>query len=335
MPFSRAARRVPRRAAARPGEPRARRRRRLRGADGAAAEAVHGVGRSAAGAASSIASVYYLLPLDDRARGARRRRAAPTAGAGRADRRAARPSHGSAHAAVLAVFTFLAASSCCSRARRRPPPDGSRSLERVLPLGVIEASHFLAASLGAALLLLSQGLARRLDAAYYLAAIAIGARHRRVAAEGRRLRRGRVLAVVLVILLARASGVRSTRGVLRHALLDRLDGSRSPPRSARRSWLGDVRVQARRLLEPAVVAVRAARRGVAVPARVGRRRRARAPVRVRAAASATRRTKRREPTDARSRRRGDGDRRADRRPIRISSTCATRRCSSTSRAARS
>ena len=37
-------------------------------------------------------------------------------------------------------------------------------LERVLPLGVIEASHFLGSVAGAALLLLSQGLARRLDA---------------------------------------------------------------------------------------------------------------------------------------------------------------------------
>ena len=35
-----------------------------------------------------------------------------------------------------------------------------------LPLGVIEASHFLGSVAGAALLLLSQGLARRLDAAY-------------------------------------------------------------------------------------------------------------------------------------------------------------------------
>src|SRR5439155_1465197 len=41
-------------------------------------------------------------------------------------------------------------------------------LDRVVPLGIIEASHFLGSVVGAALLLLSQGLARRLDAAYLL-----------------------------------------------------------------------------------------------------------------------------------------------------------------------
>ena len=46
-------------------------------------------------------------------------------------------------------------------------------LNRVLPSEVIEASHFLSSLAGAALLLLSQGLARRLDAAYYLTAVMI------------------------------------------------------------------------------------------------------------------------------------------------------------------
>jgi phosphatidylglycerol lysyltransferase len=41
-------------------------------------------------------------------------------------------------------------------------------LGRVVPLGVIESSHFAGSLVGAALLLLSQGLARRLDAAYFL-----------------------------------------------------------------------------------------------------------------------------------------------------------------------
>ena len=43
----------------------------------------------------------------------------------------------------------------------------------MLPLGVIEASHFAGSIVGAALLLLSQGLAHRLDAAYFLTVIAI------------------------------------------------------------------------------------------------------------------------------------------------------------------
>jgi phosphatidylglycerol lysyltransferase len=49
-----------------------------------------------------------------------------------------------------------------------------RLLDRVLPLGVIETSHFLGSVAGAGLLLLSQGLARRLDAAHALAMGAVG-----------------------------------------------------------------------------------------------------------------------------------------------------------------
>jgi len=47
-------------------------------------------------------------------------------------------------------------------------------LERWLPLGVIEVSHFTGSLVGVVLLLVSQGLARRLDAAYYFATAAIG-----------------------------------------------------------------------------------------------------------------------------------------------------------------
>ena len=49
-------------------------------------------------------------------------------------------------------------------------------MNRFLPLGIIEASHFLGSIVGVALLVLSQGLARRLDAAYVLtmSAIALG-----------------------------------------------------------------------------------------------------------------------------------------------------------------
>ena len=43
----------------------------------------------------------------------------------------------------------------------------------MIPLGVIEASHFAGSLVGAALLLLSQGLARRLDAAYFLTVVAM------------------------------------------------------------------------------------------------------------------------------------------------------------------
>ena len=68
---------------------------------------------------------------------------------------------------VLAVFTFLAGARPALLGRDAGGSRaGSQLLDRVLPLGVIEASHFLGSVAGAALLVLSQGLARRLDAAY-------------------------------------------------------------------------------------------------------------------------------------------------------------------------
>jgi phosphatidylglycerol lysyltransferase len=69
---------------------------------------------------------------------------------------------------LLAVFTFLAG-LVLLLSGATPSATGRLSLlARLLPLGVIEASHFLASVVGAGLLVLSQGLARRLDAAYYL-----------------------------------------------------------------------------------------------------------------------------------------------------------------------
>ena len=70
---------------------------------------------------------------------------------------------------VLAVFAFL--SGLVLLFSGATPASGSRllAISRVLPLHVIEASHFVGSVAGAGLLVLSQGLARRLDSAYYLA----------------------------------------------------------------------------------------------------------------------------------------------------------------------
>ena len=70
---------------------------------------------------------------------------------------------------VLAIVTFLGGLVLLFSGAT--PASGTRLavLGRVLPLQVIEASHFLASVAGAGLLLLSQGLRRRLDGAYYFA----------------------------------------------------------------------------------------------------------------------------------------------------------------------
>lgn len=77
---------------------------------------------------------------------------------------------------ALAVMTFLAGAVLLFSGATPAAAGRLSRLNRLIPLGIIEASHFLGSIVGAALLLLSQGLARRLDGAFYLAfgAIAIG-----------------------------------------------------------------------------------------------------------------------------------------------------------------
>jgi phosphatidylglycerol lysyltransferase len=77
---------------------------------------------------------------------------------------------------VLGAFTFLAGAGLLFSGATPAAPGRLALLDRFLPLGVVEASHFLGSIVGAGLLLVSQGLSRRLDAAYYLAAggIAVG-----------------------------------------------------------------------------------------------------------------------------------------------------------------
>jgi phosphatidylglycerol lysyltransferase len=118
-------------------------------------------------------AVYYLLPLSVAAVGLvadelhqRRSQAARlgTALGGLTEQLTPR---------VLAAFTFLAGVLLLASGATPAAPGRLSVLNRILPLGVIELSHFAGSVLGAALLLLSQGLARRLDAAYLLTVLAM------------------------------------------------------------------------------------------------------------------------------------------------------------------
>jgi phosphatidylglycerol lysyltransferase len=117
--------------------------------------------------------VYYLVPLAVALAGLvadelhQRRSQAPRVGAmlGRlTDELAPR---------LLAVFTFLGGIVLLFSGATPAAAARLTVLDRLLPLVVIEASHFVGSVVGAALLLLSQGLARRLDAAYYFSVVAI------------------------------------------------------------------------------------------------------------------------------------------------------------------
>ena len=70
---------------------------------------------------------------------------------------------------ALAVLTFLAGVGLLFSGATPAAPGRLAFLDRFLPLGVIEVSHFVGSLLGAGLLIVAQGVARRLDAAYFLA----------------------------------------------------------------------------------------------------------------------------------------------------------------------
>jgi phosphatidylglycerol lysyltransferase len=76
---------------------------------------------------------------------------------------------------ALAIVTFLAGVVLLCSGATPAAAQRLALLDRVVPLGVIETSHIIGSVAGAVLLLLSQGLSRRLDAAYYLTTIAVGA----------------------------------------------------------------------------------------------------------------------------------------------------------------
>lgn len=74
---------------------------------------------------------------------------------------------------ALAVVTFASGAVLLVSGATPASPGRLDLVDRLLPLGVVEASHFAGSVAGAGLLVLSQGLARRLDAAYYLSCVLI------------------------------------------------------------------------------------------------------------------------------------------------------------------
>jgi phosphatidylglycerol lysyltransferase len=118
--------------------------------------------------------IYYVCPLALALAGLavhelHRRRAWLQDVAGRVGRIAERTTPRALAALTFAGGLLLLVSGATPAAEGR-----LALLERALPLGIIETSHFLGSVAGAGLLLLSQGLARRLDAAHALATGAVG-----------------------------------------------------------------------------------------------------------------------------------------------------------------
>ncbi len=101
---------------------------------------------------------------------------------------------------VLAVFTFLAGVVLLISGATPAAAGRLRILDHALPLGLIELSHFAGSVVGAALLLLSQALARRLDAAYFLTVLAMMAGIAASLLKGADYEEAAILGAILVVL---------------------------------------------------------------------------------------------------------------------------------------
>lgn len=75
---------------------------------------------------------------------------------------------------AMAALTFLAGVILLISGATPAAEGRLLLLDRFVPLGIVETSHFVGSVVGVVLLLLSQGLSRRLDAAYYFTMLALG-----------------------------------------------------------------------------------------------------------------------------------------------------------------
>ncbi|HZI50902.1 MAG TPA: bifunctional lysylphosphatidylglycerol flippase/synthetase MprF, partial [Terriglobia bacterium] len=147
-------------------------------------------------------AIYYLLPLSiaiiglvvDEVRERRAQAAYITAAIARVSKQFT--------PWALAVFTFTAGLMLLFSGATPVSEARLAVLDRILPLGVLETSHFLGSVTGAALLLLSHGLARRLDAAYWMASAGLVVGVATSVLKGGGYAEGAFLLVVLLLLVA-------------------------------------------------------------------------------------------------------------------------------------
>jgi phosphatidylglycerol lysyltransferase len=101
---------------------------------------------------------------------------------------------------VLAAFTFLAGVVLLFSGATPAAPGRLAWLAAVFPLGLIEVSHFVGSLVGVGLLLVSQGLSRRLDGAYVLAVSGLMVGMAASLLKGGDIEEAALLAVLLAIL---------------------------------------------------------------------------------------------------------------------------------------
>lgn len=145
--------------------------------------------------------IYYVLPLFaagvvlavyETAR--RREFLAPMLGGARAWTAALAPH-------VAAATAFAAGAVLLFSGAMPALPQRLRGLARVLPLPMLELSHLLGSLVGVCLLFLARGLQRRLDSAYHVAVVLLGAGVLLSLAKGLDYEEAAILAAILVALL--------------------------------------------------------------------------------------------------------------------------------------
>ena len=102
---------------------------------------------------------------------------------------------------LLALLTFLSGAVLLFSGATPAAPGRLARLQPWLPLGAIEVSHFAGSIIGVVLLLVSQGLSRRLDAAYYFASGAMALGIATALSKGLDYEEAILLAAVLMLLV--------------------------------------------------------------------------------------------------------------------------------------
>jgi phosphatidylglycerol lysyltransferase len=103
---------------------------------------------------------------------------------------------------ILAVFTFASGALLLFSGATPAIPERISWLSRLVPLPLVELSHFAASLTGLALLLLSEAIAQRIDAAFYVTSVALAVGSVASLLRGAEYEEATVLALVLAGLLA-------------------------------------------------------------------------------------------------------------------------------------
>jgi phosphatidylglycerol lysyltransferase len=103
---------------------------------------------------------------------------------------------------ILAVFTFAAGALLLFSGATPAIPERLAWLGRHIPLPLVEVSHFAGSLVGLLLLLLAQGIAERVDAAFYISAVALAIGAAASLLKGADYEEAALLSGVLAVLIA-------------------------------------------------------------------------------------------------------------------------------------